>query len=134
MTWRPDLNRPYVAYDDRVALLAVGRRHNGLNTFWKQQGVTPPMAIRLLSRGIQVNCAFSVEKGDSDLAFTTRDRVNKEEVRHRAWCVVPPATTATAVVNYEEHSSTGRCCSRCFWSQCLNCVSLLQHQGAAINR
>eukprot|EP00903_Cladosiphon_okamuranus_P017097 g15753.t1 len=27
-----------------------------------------------------VNTAFSVEKGDSDLAFTTRDRVNKEEV------------------------------------------------------
>lgn len=40
----------------------------------------------------QVNGAFSVEKGDSGLSFTTRDRVTEEEVwlaASRNGCVLP---------------------------------------------
>lgn len=53
------------------------------------------MATVSFIHGIQVNNAFSVEKGGSDLAFTTGDRVNKEEVciTYTAWCDVMPLTT-----------------------------------------
>lgn len=40
----------------------------------------PPHGYVFVCPRVQVNNAFSVEKGDSALAFTTRDRVSKEEV------------------------------------------------------
>lgn len=80
MTWRPDPTSPPACttvpphYSSRCVI-------NSLNVSVSNTASTTSSWMHVIFPSRQVNNAFSVEKGDSALAFTTRDRVNKEEVR-----------------------------------------------------